>query len=93
MTFEFDAETRFVQRPVLNTTVDNELVLFDEQAGAYYGTSDVGLFIWKQLDEPRTLDELCNVLAKEYEVSREACKADTQQFLCQLVEAKVVVVS
>ncbi len=83
-------ETRYVRRDVLNTTVDDDLILFDEQAGTYYATSEVGAAIWAHLAEPLTLAELCDRLAAEYEVTREECEADTRAFLEDLLAANVV---
>ena len=83
-------ETRYVRKDVLNTMVDEDLILFDEEAGKYYATSEVGAAIWAHLAEPLTLSELCDRLAAEYEVAREECEADTGLFLQQLVDANVV---
>ena len=57
-------ETRYVRRDVLNTTVDDDLILFDEQAGTYYATSEVGAAIWAHLAEPLTLAQLCDRLSQ-----------------------------
>ena len=83
-------DTRYVRRDVLNTMVDEDLILFDEQAGKYYATSEVGAAIWAHLAEPLTFSELCDRLAAEYNVTREACEADTGVFLQQLLDANVV---
>lgn len=83
-------ETRYVRRDVLNTMVDEDLILFDEQAGKYYATSEVGTAIWAHLAEPLTLSELCDRLAAEYEVTREGCEADARAFVEQLLDANVV---
>jgi len=83
-------EARYVRRDVLNTTVDNDLILFDEQTGTYYATSEVGAEIWAHLAEPLTFTELCDRLAAEYEVTRSACEADTWAFLEDLLAANVV---
>lgn len=87
---DMNDETRYVRRDVLNTTVDEDLILFDEQAGTYYATSAVGTAIWEHLAEPLTFAELCDRLAAEYEVAREACETDTGVFLQQLLDANVV---
>ncbi len=83
-------ERRYVRRDVLNTTVDEDLILFDEQAGTYYATSEVGAAIWAHLAEPLTLAQLCDRLSAEYEVTREECEADTRTFLKDLLAANVV---
>lgn len=83
-------DTRYVRKDVLNTAVDEDLILFDEQAGTYYATSEVGAAIWTHLAEPLTLAELCDRLAAEYEVSLRECEADTWAFVEQLLDANVV---
>ena len=83
-------ETRYVRRDVLNTMVDEDLILFDEQAGTYYATSEVGAAIWEHLAEPLTLAELCAKLASAYQVHPDQCKKDTKLFVDKLIASSIV---
>ena len=48
--------------------------------------NETGGFIWEQLAEPRTIDEIAAALVETFDVEREQAERDTQALLTQLVE-------
>jgi Coenzyme PQQ synthesis protein D (PqqD) len=79
------SDATFVRRPGLHAVeMDGELVMMGQEQGEYYGLKDVAASLWEHLAEPRTTDELCALVAAEYAVTAEACRADVVAFLDEL---------
>ena len=79
-------DVAYVRRPELHAVeMDGELVMMGQEQGEYFGLRDVAASIWQHLAEPRTVEELCRLVASEYAVTPEACRADVAAFLDQLV--------
>ena len=76
---------------VLETKVDEEIVLMNLNGGIYYGLDEVASRVWGILSaKPMTLDTLCEVLIAEYKVDRLSCQEDTRSFLGTLIERGLV---
>ena len=82
-----DDQTRYVRKDVMNTMLDEDLILFDAEAGKYFATSEVGAAIWAHLAEPLTIRDLCARLAEEYEVDPVTCLHDTEAFVHEVSAA------
>lgn len=48
-------------------------------------------FLWKQLSEDKTEEELVNALLGEYEVTRDIAEKDVKAFVEKLTQAKLVI--
>jgi hypothetical protein len=76
----------YVRSPGLHAVeMDGELVMMGLEQGEYFGLRDVAASIWQHLAEPRTADELCALVADEYDVTATACRADVTAFLDELL--------
>jgi len=83
--------TTFLRRPELHAVeMDGELVMMGLQQGEYYSLRDVAASLWQFLDRPRTLDELCDLVAGEYDVSAQDCRSDVAAFLDELTAKSMV---
>lgn len=81
----------YVRRPGMHAVeMDGELVMMGQDQGEYYGLRDVAASIWQHLAEPRTTDELCALVAEEYDVSAAACRDDVAAFVDELVAKSLV---
>jgi hypothetical protein len=81
----------YVRRPGLHAVeMDGELVMMGHEQGEYYGLRDVAASIWQHLAEPRTAEELCALVADEYDVTAAACRDDVAAFLDELVDKALV---
>jgi hypothetical protein len=86
-----DDTTAYVRSPGMHAVeMDGELVMMGQEQGEYYGLRDVAASIWQHLAEPRTLDELCTLVADEYAVTAAACRADVVAFLDELLAKALV---
>jgi hypothetical protein len=81
----------YVRRPGLHAVeMDGELVMMGHEQGEYYGLRDVAASLWQHLAEPRTTDELCTLVADEYDVSADGCRDDVEAFLAELAEKNLI---
>ena len=70
--------------------VDDEIVALDHKQGEVYGFNTVASDVWRLLEQPRSLGELCFELEQLYDVDRAVCAAETAALLDQLLEMKLV---
>ncbi len=79
---------KFVRnKDVLASPIQEELVMFDVEAGKYFSLNGMAAAIWRHLEIPVTIDALCAELQKNFDVSPERCKEDVAAFMSEL-EAK-----
>jgi len=70
----------------LAAKVGDELVMMSAEKGNYIGLSEVGARIWELIETPQDVDAVCATLQAEYEVTPEACRAEVETFLSDLVK-------
>jgi coenzyme PQQ synthesis protein D (PqqD) len=70
----------------LSAKVGEELVMMSADKGNYVGLTEVGARIWELIETPQELDAMCSQLQEEFDVSAEACRADVDSFLGDLVK-------
>lgn len=81
----------FCNPKVMDSKIDEEIVIMSLEQNHYYGLEEVGSRIWEILQEsPSTIEKLCEKLSVEFDVEKEVCEQDTLQFLNQLIEEKLV---
>lgn len=67
-----------------------EAVIMHLKSGTYFGLNEVGASIWHQLQQPKTLENLCEAIQAEYEVSCEVCQPDIEAMLQQFQKASLI---
>lgn len=71
----------------------NEMVMMNLDKGAYYGLEAVGKTIWDALAQPRTVDDLCDVVLATYsDVDRPTVEADLFAFLGELLDEELIAI-
>ena len=73
-----------------SATLDNEICIFDPDRGKYHNLNKVGSRIWEILQNDCSIDEIVNSLLDTYEVSREQCYSDTNEFIKVAVKDKII---
>ena len=63
---------------------DNDVVALHIAKGRCYGMEHVTASVWKLLERPATVSEICLALTSEYEVEAEECRSDISELLAQL---------
>lgn len=77
----------------VSATVEGETVVLQLASGTYFSLNEVGDLVWKLLDQPRRVEELCASIVAEYEVDEEQCHADVRALLDEMKKAGLIEVS
>lgn len=86
-------ETSYVVRAshLMATTVQQDVVLLDAEAGKYYGFDAVGSDIWAELETPVLVDELCSALMEKYTGDPASIRHDVMVLLKDMLRAGLIV--
>ena len=91
MTAPLDAaSTVVVAHDVLSTELGSEHVMLNLRDGTYYGLDEVGSAVWKLLQSPVTVAQICDAILDTYEVDADRCRRDVVRLLTELVERGLV---
>ena len=84
------AALRYVRSSgALSVEIAGEHVMLGPGMNEYFGFRDVAAFIWEQLALPRSLDDLCAAVQREYAVDEATCRRDTEVFVEELLEQRL----
>ena len=78
------ADTLFVQE------VDNEMVILDTASQQYFGLDEMGVVIWKHLNESTSLQKVYNTMCEVYEVDTKQLEEDICRFVQELVDVDLI---
>jgi hypothetical protein len=77
----------------ISTDMADEMVILNLQDGVYYGLNQVGTFVWKMLQAPVPVRQICDAVVNEYEVDPERCQKDILALLQDLQSHGLIKVS
>lgn len=69
---------------ILVSEIDHEVVMMSVETGTYAGLDAIGSEIWRLLESPCRVSEICDRLVERYEVERDRCEGDVLAFLNEL---------
>lgn len=76
---------KYIRNPeTISGQIDDEIVMVDIEKGSYFSLNAVATRIWELLEEPLGLENICDQLLTEYDVSLEKCRADVTEHLTQM---------
>jgi len=75
----------------LTATLGGEVVLMSVKGNDYIGLDEVGASIWSIIKTPRTPDEVCALVAKEYNATPDQCRDDVTRLLDTLKQQRAAV--
>ena len=73
--------------------LDGEAAILNLKNGFYYGLDPVGARVWNLLQQPRTVAELRDILAAEYDADGARLESDIRDLLSRLAENELVEIS
>lgn len=86
-----EASTKVVAaEDTLSTNLDGESVVLHTGTGQYYGFNSVGTEIWESLSSPRTVDDVVQHIAMEYDVTHDKCREDVESLVAELIDKDLV---
>jgi hypothetical protein len=65
--------------------MDGDVVMMSIERGEYFGIGGVGTRLWELVEEPRSVDDLCAAICREYEVDEGTCRRDVSAFVEELL--------
>lgn len=71
-------------RKQLATEAGGTILMMSVDNGVYCGLDAIGSDIWRRLDQPMTIDALCDALAADYRADRALIAADVLELLSSL---------
>lgn len=74
-----------VPQEVIARQVGEETVMLDLAKGAYFGLDPVGARMWQLLQEGKSLEDVRDAMAEEYEAPREDIERDLLALVDKLV--------
>jgi hypothetical protein len=80
-------------RPIPFTSVGEDHLAIDAEAGYCWALDRVGVRIWELLDTPTSVSALCLRLRQEYDVDEATCRRDVTDLLSTFVEEGLVLAS
>jgi hypothetical protein len=83
---KYKRNENFVYRKIENETI---LVPIKNNVGdmnCIYNMNEVGAFIWDHLDGEKTLNDILNMVADEFDVSDQDAEIDLQDYISDLNE-------
>ena len=84
-------DSRPVRRSdVLAQAAGETVILLTPDSGEYFTLNEVGGRIWELADGTRTVSDIAQVLAEEYEAPVDEIRADALDVLCELAEVQLV---
>ncbi len=75
---------------LMEAEVGDELVALQPDLGVCFGFNNVATEVWKQLETPRSFDELKDHLLAGYDVDEQRCSIELEQLLVQMREQGLV---
>jgi hypothetical protein len=77
----------------VSCNLDGEVAILHLTKSRYFGLAGVGAHIWLALEQPRSVEELCESITRDFDVAPVTCRTDVLTFLASLQEAGLVEVT
>jgi hypothetical protein len=75
---------------LMEAELGDELVALDPKAGECFGFNSVATSVWRNLEQPRSFEQLRDALLDEYEVEPERCSDELEALLQDLTARGLV---
>jgi hypothetical protein len=82
--------TVVVAPDVLSTQLGSEQVMLNLRDGTYYGLDEVGSEIWRLVQQPIRVSDICDAILDAYDVDPGRCREDVIRLLGELMQRGLV---
>lgn len=82
-----------VSREQVSCDLAGEAAILNLSDGVYYGLNEVGAAVWKMLQKPVTVDEICLEVMNQFDVDAGRCEQDVVSLLEDLQAKGLIEVS
>lgn len=81
----------YSRRPTLVTAnLGEELAVLDLASDSYLGFNATAAQIWRLLQEPRSLDQICVAMLRDFQVDAAQCRREISVLLENLLAANLI---
>jgi hypothetical protein len=70
--------------------MDDEMAMMNVKQGKYFVLDSIGTEIWKLIQEPRSVSDICDSMFEHFSVERQQCEQDVLTFLNELYREKLI---
>ena len=77
----------------LSTTLADEVIILGLDDSMYYGLSGAGTRIWELIQTPRTIAEIVDTIATEFDATRDRVTADLEVLLADLESRGLIAIT
>lgn len=78
------------QSDVVDCDIGGDRALLHLDTNTYFTMNATASMLWLALSEPRSLEDLVNLVTENFEVTAEQCRADITTLVDQMLAAKVI---
>ena len=71
---------------IISADLDGGIVMMSIEKGQYYKLNTIGSTIWKLIEKPIAVTDICDQLMAEFEVSKQQCQEEVLNYLTKLLE-------
>lgn len=76
----------------VSSELGKEVVILQLANGLYYGLDEVGVEIWRKLQDGCTVSDIVGAITEKFDVEAARCEADVLRILDEMQKAQLVVV-
>lgn len=66
---------------IITSEADGEIVMMNIETGQYHSINEVGSDIWKMLESPIKLSDICKNLLADYDIDEKTCEDEVLKFV------------
>lgn len=81
----------FIARDIAGELVLVPIGTAAKNYGGLITCNEVGAFIWKKLENGKTMDELVNAILNEFEIDEKTAREDAEEFVGKLKEISAII--
>jgi hypothetical protein len=82
---------RYIRKnDAISSKLQEEQVILDIEKGKYFSLNPIATIIWEILEQPLTIESLCEKLLEEYDVEAEKCKLETNAYIQEMVKLGLI---
>lgn len=82
-----------VSRDQVSCDLGDEAAILGMKNSVYYGLNPLGAHVWRLLQRPRSVGEICQAIVSEYDVTLELCESDLVKLLQEMLQQGLVELS
>ncbi len=75
---------------IIDGELDDNQVMMHLDKGKYFGLNPVGKHIWDLIEHPRSQEEIIQSLLAEFDVNKEQCILEVNEFLTKAIACDII---